>query len=182
MKGDARYGCTTMPIVWGIPAAKVFMAVWLIVLSVSLAIVQFYGLMKGWWLGALYALTAILLPMLWILRSIYLAATTNPIIIALVWPLNWSCFSGHTFNVVFQIIHVMERIVLASQSPRRKQLLQWAEIDFDIVVPETDEQFPASISLEDAPVFIARNKALAVQQSIQNKQGYSCCRYSGTTP
>ncbi len=30
-------------------------------------------------------------------------------------------------------------IILASQSPRRKQLLEWAEIKFDIMVSETDE-------------------------------------------
>ena len=32
MDGDARYGCKTMPIVWGIPASKMFVAVWLVVL------------------------------------------------------------------------------------------------------------------------------------------------------
>ena len=59
----------------------------------------------------------------------------------------------------------MESIVLASRSPRRKQLLEWAEIDFDIVTKETDESFPPEMPVEDVPVYIARNKALAVQQS-----------------
>lgn len=59
----------------------------------------------------------------------------------------------------------MKSIVLASQSPRRKQLLEWAEIDFDILVKETDESFPNSLVITDVPVHIARNKALAVQQS-----------------
>ncbi len=58
-----------------------------------------------------------------------------------------------------------KRIVLASQSPRRKQLLEWAEIDFDIMVQSTDERFPAGLPVADVPVYIARNKALAVQQS-----------------
>lgn len=58
-----------------------------------------------------------------------------------------------------------KRIVLASQSPRRKQLLEWAEIDFDILVQSTDERFPAGLPVTDVPVYIARNKALAVQQS-----------------
>ncbi len=35
MEGDARYGCKTMPIVWGIPVAKVFTGVWLMVLTGS---------------------------------------------------------------------------------------------------------------------------------------------------
>ncbi|MBC7828115.1 MAG: septum formation protein Maf [Chitinophagaceae bacterium] len=59
----------------------------------------------------------------------------------------------------------MKSIVLASRSPRRKQLLEWAEIDFDILVKETDESFPEHLAVIDVPVHIARNKALAVQQS-----------------
>jgi len=59
----------------------------------------------------------------------------------------------------------MKNIVLASQSPRRKQLLEWAEIDFDILVKETDESFPKNLAAEEVPVHIARNKALAVQHS-----------------
>lgn len=59
----------------------------------------------------------------------------------------------------------MKSIVLASQSPRRKQLLEWAEIDFDVLVKETDESFPEQLAVADVPVHIARNKALAVQQS-----------------
>lgn len=59
----------------------------------------------------------------------------------------------------------MKSIVLASRSPRRKQLLEWAEIDFDILVKETDESFPTELSVTEVPVHIARNKALAVQQS-----------------
>ena len=56
----------------------------------------------------------------------------------------------------------MKKIVLASQSPRRKQLLEWAEIDFEIVVKETDESFPNDLSITEVPIHIARNKALAV--------------------
>ncbi|MGZ5134575.1 MAG: Maf family nucleotide pyrophosphatase [Flavitalea sp.] len=59
----------------------------------------------------------------------------------------------------------MKSIVLASRSPRRKQLLEWAEIDFDILAKETDESYPAELAVHDIPVHIARNKALAVQQS-----------------
>ena len=59
----------------------------------------------------------------------------------------------------------MNPIVLASQSPRRKQLLEWAEVPFDIIVKGTDESYPDGLRLEEIPVHIARNKALAVQQS-----------------
>jgi septum formation protein len=60
----------------------------------------------------------------------------------------------------------MNPIVLASQSPRRKQLLEWAEIPFDIIVKETDERFPPGMEPPDVAVYIARNKALAVQQNV----------------
>lgn len=55
-------------------------------------------------------------------------------------------------------------IILASQSPRRKQLLEWAEVPFEIIVKETDESYPSNLSLEDIAIHIARNKALAVQK------------------
>lgn len=59
----------------------------------------------------------------------------------------------------------MNTIILASQSPRRKQLLEWAEIPFEIIVKETDEHFPPGIPPEEVAVYIARNKALAVQET-----------------
>ncbi len=58
----------------------------------------------------------------------------------------------------------MQKIILASQSPRRKQLLQWAEINFEVIVADTDESFPTGLSFEDVAIHIARNKALAVIQ------------------
>ncbi len=61
----------------------------------------------------------------------------------------------------------MQNIILASQSPRRKTLLEWAEIPFDIIIQPTDESFPGDISLEEVPVHIARGKALAVHEHIQ---------------
>ena len=64
----------------------------------------------------------------------------------------------------------MERIVLASQSPRRKQFLEWAEIPFDVVIKETDELYPADLTVEEVPVYIARNKALAVKQELSHER------------
>ncbi len=58
-------------------------------------------------------------------------------------------------------------IILASQSPRRKQLLEWAEIVFDVVIKSTDESYPAALSTIDVPVHIARQKALAVKEHIK---------------
>ncbi|HMC99302.1 MAG TPA: geranylgeranylglycerol-phosphate geranylgeranyltransferase [Ferruginibacter sp.] len=71
MEGDAKYGCKTMPIVWGIPATKVFTAVWIIVLVGILATVQVYVLQFGWWWSTLYCVLLIIAPLLWILYQLY---------------------------------------------------------------------------------------------------------------
>jgi len=63
----------------------------------------------------------------------------------------------------------MNKIILASQSPRRKQLLEWAEVPFEIIVKETDERFPPGLTPEEVAIYIARNKAIAVQQSLSSQ-------------
>ncbi len=60
----------------------------------------------------------------------------------------------------------MDRIILASQSPRRKQLLEWARLKFDVLVSDANEDFPRDMPFNEVPVFIARNKAIAVQQKV----------------
>jgi len=59
------------------------------------------------------------------------------------------------------------RIILASQSPRRKQLLEWAEIPFEIMVQPTAETFPADMPVPQVPVHIAREKAIAVRKKYE---------------
>lgn len=63
----------------------------------------------------------------------------------------------------------MHKIILASQSPRRKQLLEWAEIPFTIVVKETDETYPPGLTVEDTAIHIAKQKALAVIKEVDNE-------------
>ncbi len=72
-EGDEKYGCKTMPIVWGIPAAKVFVAVWLVVLIGALLILQFYAIHLGWWWSVLYCTIAIITPLVWVLQKLYKA-------------------------------------------------------------------------------------------------------------
>lgn len=64
----------------------------------------------------------------------------------------------------------MERIILASKSPRRRQLLEWAEVPFDVIVKDTDEMYPSSLPIEQVPVYIARNKALAVKAELSHNR------------
>jgi septum formation protein len=56
------------------------------------------------------------------------------------------------------------KLILASQSPRRKQLLEWAEVKFDVMVADTDETMPADMSLEDGVKNIALVKASHIAQ------------------
>jgi septum formation protein len=60
----------------------------------------------------------------------------------------------------------MHAFILASQSPRRKTLLEWAEIPFEIIVSDIDESYPTHLAIEAVPEFIAKNKALAVKEMI----------------
>lgn len=59
----------------------------------------------------------------------------------------------------------MQKIILASKSPRRKQLLEQAGIAFEVITADTDESFPSGMPVEDVPVFIAKQKAIAVAES-----------------
>lgn len=61
----------------------------------------------------------------------------------------------------------MREFILASQSPRRKQLLEWAEMNFEIIVQSTDESFPAELPMDQVPIYIAREKAIAVSKHVQ---------------
>ena len=48
-------------------------------------------------------------------------------------------------------------------------MLEWAEIDFEIVVANTDETYPKELHPQDIAVHIAREKAKAVQQKANGK-------------
>ena len=63
----------------------------------------------------------------------------------------------------------MSGYILASQSPRRKQLLAWADIEFDIIVSAAAEDFPSNMDVQEVPVHIAQKKAIAVQEKIKNE-------------
>ncbi len=61
----------------------------------------------------------------------------------------------------------MQKIILASQSPRRKQLLEWADVPFEIITRHTDENYPADLPIIKVPEYIALQKALAVRDFLQ---------------
>ena len=60
----------------------------------------------------------------------------------------------------------MHRIILASQSLRRKQLLEWAEVPFMVITANTEELIPANTPVEEVPIVIAREKAAVVKSKV----------------
>ena len=54
------------------------------------------------------------------------------------------------------------KFILASASPRRKELLSIYIKDFKIMPADIEETVPSNIALEDAPLYIAKEKAAAV--------------------
>ena len=52
------------------------------------------------------------------------------------------------------------KILLASNSPRRRELLSGLGIDYEVkVLPDIDESFPPDLTAEEIPQYISRNKA-----------------------
>lgn len=56
------------------------------------------------------------------------------------------------------------KLVLASKSPRRREILKNAGIDFTVRVADADETIPDGTKPEDAVVFLAARKAMAVER------------------
>ena len=75
LEGDAKYNCKTMPIVWGVNVSKMFAAVWLVVLIVSIVVLQVYVLQFRWWWIVLYSVVFIVVPLGWILIKLYRASS-----------------------------------------------------------------------------------------------------------
>ncbi len=75
VEGDMRYGCRTMPIVWGINVSKMFAAVWIVVLILTLLALQVYVLQFHWWFSALWCAVLIIAPLIWIFKKLFVAQT-----------------------------------------------------------------------------------------------------------
>lgn len=59
-----------------------------------------------------------------------------------------------------------KKIILASKSPRRQELLRGLGIPFEIRTKEIDENFPNTIDASDVASFLAQKKAEAFKLSI----------------
>ena len=62
-------------------------------------------------------------------------------------------------------------LILASNSPRRKELMQGLGIPFEVrLIPNIDESFPEDLSPAEVPCYIARKKADAYFLSIKKNE------------
>lgn len=59
-------------------------------------------------------------------------------------------------------------IILASNSPRRRELLAGLDIEYEVkVLPGIDESYPDTLAAEDIPQYISREKAAAYEAALQ---------------
>lgn len=61
------------------------------------------------------------------------------------------------------------KIILASKSPRRQELLTAMGFDFDVVLKDVDESYPDTLLPEEVAVYISDKKAKAFDASITDE-------------
>lgn len=63
------------------------------------------------------------------------------------------------------------KVVLASNSPRREELLRGIDIDFEVkILPEVDESYPDSLPSEEIAEFVSVKKAKAYIDSLREDE------------
>ena len=63
------------------------------------------------------------------------------------------------------------KVVLASNSPRRKELLAGIDIDFEVrVIQDIDESYPADLPTKDIAEYISRKKAAVYQERMADDE------------
>jgi len=55
-----------------------------------------------------------------------------------------------------------KRLILASSSPRRKQLMQESGYQFEVLPADIDESFPEDLNFKQVPVYLAKRKSEAL--------------------
>jgi septum formation protein len=73
--------------------------------------------------------------------------------------------------MIHELIKTMisKKVILASKSPRRQELLRLMDIDFRVVLKDVDESYPANLSPEEVAVYIASKKAEAFDEDIADE-------------
>jgi septum formation protein len=61
------------------------------------------------------------------------------------------------------------KIILASKSPRRQELLKLMDLEYRLILKDVDESYPAHLKPEEIAVYIARKKAEAFDEVISDE-------------
>jgi len=77
IEGDRKYGCKTMPILWGVNVSKIYSAIWLTTITLILCSLMIYMLQLHWWIAAVYCLLFIILPLARIFQKLFKAQTSK---------------------------------------------------------------------------------------------------------
>lgn len=62
------------------------------------------------------------------------------------------------------------KVVLASKSPRRQQLLKGLEIPFEVRTLDVDEDFPVELTGGDIPQYLSEKKAMAFRSQMADNE------------
>lgn len=68
----------------------------------------------------------------------------------------------------------MKRFIVASASPRRRELLKNVGYEFEIIPSDADENLPEGLTVEEAVSLLAKRKALAIFESNKDAVVLGC--------
>ena len=60
------------------------------------------------------------------------------------------------------------KLILASKSPRRQQLLKELGFNFELLTKDVDESFPENLKAHEIPLFLCRKKAEAFDEELKD--------------
>ena len=66
-----------------------------------------------------------------------------------------------------KIINSKYNVILASKSPRRRELLKGLELNFEIRTKEIEENYPPALFREEIPLYLSNLKANAFREEIE---------------
>jgi 4-hydroxybenzoate polyprenyltransferase len=102
MDGDRRYGCKTMPIIWGIEVTKLVVSIFMILLLGLMLLAFIYILQLHMWLPGLYHALLILLPSIYTFKLLQKAKQTSDFSRLSIW-IKMIMLSGILSMVLFRI-------------------------------------------------------------------------------
>ncbi len=102
MDGDRRYGCKTMPIIWGVEVTKLVVSIFMILLLGLMLLAFIYILQLHMWLPGLYHALFILLPSIYTFKLLQKAKQTSDFSRLSIW-IKMIMLSGILSMVLFRI-------------------------------------------------------------------------------